>query len=56
MAPKRKVDERGIPTHCTGCGKRVLDGDGNQEVTRRCTNRFCNKCWKKHNDELEAKR
>lgn len=38
----------GCPARCSGCGKRVLSGDGNQRdrKNRRRLERFCNRCWR----------
>lgn len=36
-----------IPRNCSGCGKHLPDGSGNQEVVGENILRFCDRCWKK---------
>lgn len=48
MARRIERDDRSIPIRCSDCGKRVLDGAGNQEMLKSRISRYCDKCWKKH--------
>lgn len=36
-----------IPCCCSGCGKPLPDGKGNQELHGERILRFCDPCWKK---------
>lgn len=46
--PKDEGEEDGgVPRKCSGCGKTVLDGDGNQRLRgNRRLERFCRGCWR----------
>lgn len=36
-----------VPKRCSGCGKLLPDGKGNQEVLGDRILRFCDSCWAK---------
>lgn len=54
MPRRLEVDDRGIPIRCGTCKKRVLDGDGNQEMLKDRVDRYCDRCWKRHSEQAPA--
>lgn len=43
--------EGGGPRKCSGCGKSILNGHGNQRQKKVRVERFCWKCWEKRCEE-----